>query len=154
MKALLWKDFYATKSSIIFMAVLVAAMMGIGAYAGGESGLFSVYSVLFISMMPFTSQTLDERAEFPRFALSTPISRQELVLSKYVYGLLLALLAFLINAADLLLLRVGGITEIFPLLLIVALALLPPAPVLRQNTRRSAIPAPTFPRPTGLHPDQ
>jgi hypothetical protein len=124
MKALLWKDFYATRGSLLIVAVMILLMTGVMAVSDGLGGFFSLYSFLFVSMMPFSSQALDERAKFPRFALSTPISRQDLVLSKYVYSLLLALLAFLVNALDLLLIRHGNIAEVLPLLLMVAVALL------------------------------
>ena len=49
------------------------------------------------AMMPVTAFSFDEKAKWDKYALSMPVSRRDLVLSKYIFGLGFCVLAFAVN---------------------------------------------------------
>ncbi len=92
MKGLLIKDLINLKSTarlfLTFLGVFVILIL-----TTGELGSYSLSIVILSAMLPFTTVALDERAKWDRTALCAPVKRSTLVLSKYVLGLLLLLVA-------------------------------------------------------------
>ncbi len=104
MKGLLLKDLINLKSTArLFLAFLVVFVVLI--LATGDLGSYSLSIILLSAMLPFTTMALDERAKWDRTALAAPVKRSTLVLSKYVLGLLLLLVALF---AGLILGVIGG----------------------------------------------
>ncbi len=90
MKGLLIKDLInLKKQGIVIGAILIFYMFF--SVINQDSAFLITISVLLCTMLPITSLAFDEQAKWDRYALSLPISRKKLVLSKYVLGILLNL---------------------------------------------------------------
>lgn len=88
MRALLLKDLYILKSTLRLLLAFLA-MMIVVTFINKDPSFMSSYIVVLSAMLPITCIGLDERAKWDRYALAMPFSRRELVLSKYLLGLLL-----------------------------------------------------------------
>lgn len=96
MKGLLIKDLLnLRKQSIIILALFVFYM--IMAMGSGNVMMFGFVVTLMTVMLTITSMAFDERSNWDKYALTMPISRKDIVLSKYLLGGILAGLAFVIN---------------------------------------------------------
>ncbi|WMJ23826.1 ABC-2 transporter permease [Paludicola sp. MB14-C6] len=100
MRGLLIKDFINLKrynKTIIVIIIFFA----VNAFIAKDATILSGMIVLLCSMMSITSFSYDEAAKWDKYALSMPISRKEIVRSKYVLAFILTLfgafLAFIIN---------------------------------------------------------
>lgn len=88
MRALLIKDLYSLKATMkMLLAFLV--LMAIVTFMNKDPSFMGSYIVILSAMLPITCIGLDERAKWDRYALTMPISRRDMVLSKYLLGLLL-----------------------------------------------------------------
>ena len=96
MKGLLLKDFISMKRQlkVTILIVLLYAVLAIiqrsFAYLSGMVALLSI-------MLPITSLAYDEAAKWDKYALSMPISRKDLVWSKYCLGILSGLVGTLLS---------------------------------------------------------
>ena len=52
---------------------------------------------LILSMMPLTSMAYDDMSKWDRYALAMPISKKDIVLSKYILSILLSLVSILVS---------------------------------------------------------
>ena len=88
MKGLLMKDLLNLKrqGGII---LLVLAMYGLFAFSSGMSEVLGSMICVFGAMLPVTALAYDERAKWDKYALTMPVTRRQMVLSKYLLGLLL-----------------------------------------------------------------
>lgn len=90
MKGLLVKDLcnlrQVARQSLIVVAVLAAWCSFLG-----DSQLFSMMSIIYSLMLLFTAVSYDEMAQFNKYALTLPVTRKDLVRSKYVLMLFLFL---------------------------------------------------------------
>ena len=96
MKGLLLKDLYnlekqARSLLLIFVFYLVFSLIG------ENSNMFGGVVSIMMVMLVITSLAYDERSRWDRYALTMPVSRKEMVLSKYLLGLILLTFALLIN---------------------------------------------------------
>lgn len=80
MKGLLRKDFYTIIRQLKLYLVLVAA------FACVPGGSLTAFTVVYAAMLPFTALAYDERAGWDMLAATMPLSRRQLVGSKYVLG--------------------------------------------------------------------
>lgn len=98
MKGLLMKDLLNLKrqGGII---LLVLAMYGLFAFSSGMSEVLGSMICVFGAMLPVTALAYDERAKWDKYALTMPVTRRQMVLSKYLLGLLLTAVALVINVA-------------------------------------------------------
>ncbi len=97
-RGLLLKDWYElwNKSKVLIIMVVVYMLIGLVSPTLGSVAL------LLCAMLPYNSIAYDEKVKWNRYALSMPVSKKELVLSKYLLGIigvgigiiLLALLQF------------------------------------------------------------
>lgn len=87
MRGLLIKDICALWKQARFMLVLVLAYIVIGAWKP-ENSFWAAFSVLFMSMLPINALGLDERCKWNQYALMLPCSRKDMVLEKYILGLI------------------------------------------------------------------
>ena len=87
MKGLLVKDFYMLWKQARFMLLLVLIYIAVGAW-NPENGFWGAFSVLFMSMLPITALGLDERCKWNQYVMMLPCSRKDIVLEKYILGLL------------------------------------------------------------------
>jgi ABC-2 type transport system permease protein len=102
MIGLLLKDFYALRQqgkTMLFMLVIFAVICtGLDNPATFYEGFF----ILMSMMMTITSFSYDALAKWDRYALSLPVTRKEIVGSKYLLSIILcfvsAILSFAISA--------------------------------------------------------
>ncbi len=97
MKGLLIKDLLSIKRQArvyLFLAVLWIVMSTINK----DTAFFQGFTVLLCSMMPITALAYDERAHFEKYALTMPLSRKDIVLSKYLLGLICTGVAVIIGS--------------------------------------------------------
>ena len=96
MKGLILKDLLVLRQQsriYLFMVLMFAGFAFLNkdpSFAGGMAAIVAV-------MLPITALSYDERSGWDRLALSMPLGRRELVLSKYALGGLCSAAAFLIS---------------------------------------------------------
>ena len=110
MLGLLVKDLYMlkhySKSALVVLAVFALVFGLIGNGAANFMGV----SIIICAMLASTSMGYDSWAKWDMYALTTPVTRKEMVLSKYILLLTLALLGALVGVVVLLLLSLWGQT--------------------------------------------
>lgn len=96
MKGLLLKDLINLKSQGKVMVVLIAFYVFL-ALSSQNNAMFGGIISVMAAILPVTALSYDEKAKWDKYALSMPVSRSDMVISKYLLGLLLLGAAFLIN---------------------------------------------------------
>lgn len=96
MLGLLYKDIVNLKAQFKVMALLVI-LYSFFAFASGNSAMLGGIITILGAMMPITALAYDEKAHWDKYALTMPVSRNQIVLSKYLLGLGFVLVAFVIN---------------------------------------------------------
>ena len=96
MKGLLYKDMIMTmkycRSFLLVTAIFVAALL-----LEPDNGFYMAYPSLFVSMIPVTLISYDERDKWDQFSGILPASRGMLVSVKYLIGLLFQLAVLALN---------------------------------------------------------
>lgn len=91
MKGLIIKDILNLKNygrSIL----LIVAFYGIFAYTINDAGFLGGMIVLLMTMMSISSFSYDDLAKWDKYALSLPISRKDMVMSKYLLSIIFIVL--------------------------------------------------------------
>ena len=103
MKGMIAKDLLVLKSTMktVVIIILVFGFMG----SMGGNNMMSTFASVYAAILPMTCMAYDERCNFNRFAMTMPVTHREIVLSKYITGLILGAVAAVISAVMLL---VGG----------------------------------------------
>lgn len=96
LKGLLLKDFLALKKTLIMMAVFAVFYFVLGMMSGNMSVMGGLLILLCI-MLPINSLSYDDYYKWDRYALTMPLSRRDLVTSKYVLLLILCSVTFAVN---------------------------------------------------------
>jgi len=115
MKALLLKEFYTMKNSIILSAVLTAGIMTVFLTLLGTVGArngdiavflfgstFLIITIISSVMITGTFQN-DEKSGWMQYALATPVSRKQYLNSKYLFQLIAGLTGSICSACFLIL---------------------------------------------------
>jgi ABC-type transport system involved in multi-copper enzyme maturation permease subunit len=98
MKGLLLKDFYmSVKYCRIFLLIIV--IFSAVSLMDDSMGFFSTFPVLIAGMLPVTLLSYDEKEKWHIYSGTFPYSRDQLVSSKYIFGLLVSLAALVFSAA-------------------------------------------------------
>jgi hypothetical protein len=87
MKGLILKDFIAIKKQCRVL-ILLALFYIVYSVAMKNISMFGVMISLISTMMAITTVSYDEYYKWDKYALSMPISRKSIVLSKYLLGFL------------------------------------------------------------------
>ena len=89
MKGLVYKDFLVLRKQLWSMLVLVAIFCLIP----NDTSFFNLglFFVIYTSLLPASLLAYDERARWDRLAPMLPVTRRDIVRSKYVMGFFLAL---------------------------------------------------------------
>lgn len=98
MAGLIYKDFVNLKQQAKIYLLIVVVWMAVSIAEGNLSffgGMMAVFSVL----LPLTCYAYDEQGQWDKYALTMPISRKEIVLSKYVFGLVMLGCSLLLTMA-------------------------------------------------------
>lgn len=84
MLALLEKDIYIIwKKTRAFLLLLLLYLV----MSAGNQTFFVSFSVIFAAMLPVTVMGYDEKSKWDRLVNTMPISRKQIVLSRYLFGL-------------------------------------------------------------------
>lgn len=98
MKGLIIKDFFAlTKQARLFLAVTVFYL--IYSIITKNISMFAAMFTMFMGFLPINTMAFDEQSKWNKYALSMPLTRTDIVLSKYLLSGISALLSILINFA-------------------------------------------------------
>lgn len=96
MKGLILKDFMNLKRQYKLLLVMMVFYIVLS-LSSDDSTMFSgVISILMV-MLTVTATSYDEQSKWDRYALTMPVSRSDLVIGKYILGLILSLAAFVVN---------------------------------------------------------
>ena len=99
MLGLLRKDFYNLKKQAGLMLGFLVIYGAVMLLSGSQNASFiSAFASLYAMLLPITSLSFDERSGWEKLALSMPVTRRQLVLSKYLLGALLSLIVAAANA--------------------------------------------------------
>lgn len=100
MKGLILKDIYNIRRNVKMLVLMLVIFGVIFIPQGGGAALIPIY-VLLCSMMVVTTISFDDLAKWDKYALTMPVSRNDMVLSKYVvlaiFSLSGAVLGFLLS---------------------------------------------------------
>lgn len=98
MKGLLLKDIFTLRKQFSILGLLLI-FYGIWGYFVGNFVFLSTFMPFIFTMMVLTSFSYDDASKWTGFALSLPVSRKCLVLSKYVLTLILAFIGVILSLA-------------------------------------------------------
>jgi len=96
MKGLMIKDLINLKKQGMILGILFLFYAVLGIMTKDSSMMGAVMAVL-AAMMPVSAMAYDEKAKWDKYALSMPVSRRDMVLSKYLLGILFAIVVFFLN---------------------------------------------------------
>lgn len=96
MKGLIIKDLLSLRKSMKMIAAMLV-FYGVFAFIGHDISFVTGMSTLLFTMLTITTLAYDEASKWDRYALSLPVTRKQLVGSKYLLTLLLALAGALIS---------------------------------------------------------
>lgn len=96
MKGLLLKDLMNLKGQAKVMLLLLGFYM-VMAFVSREQSYFGGVVTILCALIPVTALSYDERAKWDHIALTMPVSRRDMVLSKYLLGGAFALGALVLN---------------------------------------------------------
>lgn len=98
MLGLLIKDFMAIKRQVRILIFLLVFYLIFGLTTNNASIVGTMVLVICM-LLPITTIAYDEKSNWDKYALSLPVSRQTLVLSKYLFGIILSLLSIVLIIA-------------------------------------------------------
>lgn len=96
MKGLLIKDLLGLKGFGRISILLIAAY-GVIAFATGNVGMLSSILLVFCAMLPMTATALDEQSKWNAYAQCMPVDRRQIVLSKYILAVIVAIGALVLS---------------------------------------------------------
>ena len=85
MKGLLIKDLYTLAKQLGYFLVFIVVFACIPGFS------FLSFAIVYATMLPMTAIAYDERAKWDKLACMMPYTTKDLVLSKYILGLMLIL---------------------------------------------------------------
>lgn len=94
MKGLIIKDLINLKKQVKVFGFLIAFYVFL-AIAMENTAMFGGIITILFAILPITALSYDERARWDKYALTMPISRQDLVIGKYLLGGIFLGMAFL-----------------------------------------------------------
>ena len=96
MKGLIIKDFLNLKRQAKIIGVIVVFYFLLS-MTSKDSNMFGTMILFLFAMMPITAISYDERANWDKYGLTMPVSRADMVISKYILGLVLSTFVLILN---------------------------------------------------------
>jgi len=96
MIGLILKDFLNLRKQMKIYLILIIFYLAIGMVSGNPAMLSSMMAIVAF-MIPITALSYDERSKWDRYALTMPLSRSSIVVSKYILGLIFLIMAFIVS---------------------------------------------------------
>lgn len=95
MKGLILKDLMNLKrqGKVIGLMLVFFIVLSL---ASEDTSMFGGIIMIMCSMLPITAMAYDERAKWDKYALTMPVSRKDMVISKYLLGVIFTCAAFLV----------------------------------------------------------
>ncbi len=121
MTGLIYKDLVNLKAQAKVMVILIVVYGVIAVTSNNTAMLGGIISVL-AAMLPVTAMGYDEKAKWEKYAMTMPVSRKDLVLSKYYLGGSSLLIAFVFNIVFNLIVRIMDSSDIMPIALLLLAA--------------------------------
>lgn len=97
MKGIIIKDLLNLRNSLK-TSLLILLIFSYMAYKSEDPKYLVAVFVLIISMQSISSMSYDEMAKWDIYALTMPMSKSKLVISKYILSILLSIIALIISA--------------------------------------------------------
>ena len=88
MLGLVYKDLMVMRKTLVLYMVIFA-VYGYMDIAYNQGGLLIAMVLILSSILPVSSIAYDERCKWDRIANTTPLSRKEIVLAKYLFAIVL-----------------------------------------------------------------
>lgn len=105
MKGLLLKDYFVLmKQSRIFVLLLVVYTI----LAATGSNSFGAFTAIFISMLPMTLMSIDEKSKWDNLAVTMPYAKKDFVISKYLIVVAMLFCTSLLYACTKIIMQLGG----------------------------------------------
>ena len=96
MTGLILKDILNLKKQAKVYLLLVIFYFAIGV-VNENSSMFSSMMTMVAVMIPITAMSYDERSKWDRYALTMPISRASIVVSRYLLGVIFLIIAYVLS---------------------------------------------------------
>lgn len=96
MSGLLLKDFLNSRKYLKTM-LLFTAFYTIFAFSFDDSSVINIMLILLFMMVPISSFSFDEMAKWDKYALAMPITRKDMVLSKYIFAFSFIVIGIIIS---------------------------------------------------------
>lgn len=96
MKGLILKDFINLKKQFKIVG-LIMLFYYIFSMMTNNSSMFGTMVTVVFAMLPITAISFDEKANWDKYALTMPVSRAEMVISKYILGIIASLISVILN---------------------------------------------------------
>lgn len=97
MKGLLLKDYYMIIKYCKAFIFVLALFLLISCFEDSNM-FFMFYPILIAGLIPITLISYDEREKWSTYSLTLPYDKNEIVISKYLVGLILEMLVFILIA--------------------------------------------------------
>lgn len=110
MKGLILKDLINLRRQGAIILVLLA-FYAVIAVSSHDTSLLSGMIAVLAGLLPVTAISYDERAHWEKYALTMPVSRAQLVISKYLLGVIFCAVAFAVTLISDLLLNTYSLSD-------------------------------------------
>lgn len=98
MKGLIIKDLLNLKKYLLTILLIIIFLIAFMSFSFEDSSItVSIIIIIINSMMTITTFSFDEITKWDMYAMSFPISRKNLVLSKYILALILGIIGFIMS---------------------------------------------------------
>jgi hypothetical protein len=98
LKGLIIKDILNLKKSIV-VTLIAIFIYGVFSYSTGDMSMIIGMTALIMTSMSISSIAYDDMAKWDSYALAMPITRRNIVLSKYALSLILSTIAIILSAS-------------------------------------------------------
>lgn len=96
MIGLILKDFMNLKKQFKVLGLIILFYF-IFSMTTNNKSMFGTMVTLVFAMLPITALSFDEKANWDKYGLTMPVSRSQIVVSKYILGIISSLFAALLN---------------------------------------------------------
>lgn len=110
MKGLLLKDYLTLKSSFKTMIIVYVIFCVVGIVS--ENQFFIAFPAIYFSMLTTTAMSWDERCNFNHFAGIMPVKKYDIVISKYIMGIILCVISVVLGVISGIFVNAGIIESI------------------------------------------
>ena len=107
MKGLMIKDMLTLKKQGKIMILLLIFYIGYSIYTK-NSIMLGLVVTIFSMMLPITSLAYDEFGKWDKYALSLPVDRKTVVMSKYLLSLLISVCGFILLTPVAIIISING----------------------------------------------